>query len=69
MADVIPTSAHVPLTWITGYDLYPMDTLSFKRAFLSEAAAHQYLVFFETIPRSAAGHFRQAGDRIVLETI
>ena len=69
MADVIPTSAHVPLTWIMGYDLYPMDTLSFKRAFLSEAAAHDYLVFFEHDPTFAAGHFRQTGDRIVLETI
>jgi glyoxylase-like metal-dependent hydrolase (beta-lactamase superfamily II) len=69
MADVIPTSAHVPLTWIMGYDLYPMDTLSFKRTFLSEAAAHDYLVFFEHDPTFAAAHFRQTGDRIVLETI
>jgi glyoxylase-like metal-dependent hydrolase (beta-lactamase superfamily II) len=32
-ADLLPTSAHVPLPYIMGYDLYPMDTLAFKRAF------------------------------------
>ena len=30
-ADLIPTTAHVDEPWIMGYDLYPMDTLAFKR--------------------------------------
>ena len=67
MADLMPTSAHVPLPWIMGYDLYPMETLAFKRAFLTEAAAHQYLVFFEHDPAFAAGYFKQSGDRIVID--
>ena len=50
MADLIPTAAHVPLPWIMGYDLYPMDTLAFKRAFLREAVEREYLVFFEHDP-------------------
>ena len=28
-----PTSVHIPDPWLMGYDLYPMDTLAFKRAF------------------------------------
>src|SRR5262249_23948027 len=36
-ADLIPTTAHLDAAWIMGYDLYPMDTLDFKRAFLREA--------------------------------
>ena len=32
-ADLIPTTAHLDLPWIMGYDLYPMETLEFKRAF------------------------------------
>ena len=31
-ADLMPTTAHVDEPWIMGYDLYPMDTLAFKRA-------------------------------------
>ena len=31
-ADMYPTSVHIPDPWVMGYDLYPMDTLAFKRA-------------------------------------
>ncbi len=36
-ADLMPTTAHVDEPWIMGYDLYPMDTLAFKRTFVREA--------------------------------
>ncbi len=41
-ADLLPTAAHVPLPYIMGYDLYPMDTLAFKRGFLREAVEREY---------------------------
>jgi glyoxylase-like metal-dependent hydrolase (beta-lactamase superfamily II) len=31
-ADMIPTTAHVDNAWLMGYDLYPMETLAFKKA-------------------------------------
>ena len=37
MADLIPTTAHLPLPWIMGYDLEPLRTLESKRAFLRDA--------------------------------
>ena len=36
-ADMYPTSVHVPDPWIMGYDLYPMDTLAFKRDFATRS--------------------------------
>ena len=36
-ADLMPTAAHVDEPWIMGYDLYPMETLAFKRTFVREA--------------------------------
>jgi methylmalonyl-CoA epimerase len=62
-ADMYPTSAHVPDPWIMGYDLHPMDTLAFKRAFAREAVEREYLVFFEHDPSMAAGILREAGGR------
>ena len=47
-----PTRAHVDVPWIMGYDLYPMETLEFKRAFVREAIEHEYLIFFEHDPAS-----------------
>jgi hypothetical protein len=60
VADLIPTAAHVPPAWIMGYDLFPMETLAVKKAFLEEAASKQMLVFLEHDPRIAAGYL--SGD-------
>jgi methylmalonyl-CoA epimerase len=65
-ADMFPTSVHVPDAWIMGYDLYPMDTLAFKRDFAREAVERDYLVFFEHDPSVAAGLLRESsGSRTV----
>ncbi len=53
LADVCPTSAHVPLPWIMGYDVEPLVTLESKRALWRDAAAGGWLVVFEhdaTVP-------------------
>ena len=42
-----------------GYDLYPMDTLAFKRGFLPEAVEREYLILFEHDPEIAAGRLRR----------
>ncbi len=47
MADLIPTSAHVPLAWITGYDTQPLISLKEKEQFLDEAYKNDYILFFE----------------------
>ncbi len=52
-----------------GYDLYPMDTLGFKRAFAREAVEREYLIFFEHDPSLAAGILREQGGRRRLERI
>jgi glyoxylase-like metal-dependent hydrolase (beta-lactamase superfamily II) len=66
-ADLIPTAAHVDLPWIMGYDLYPMDTLEFKRAFLREAIEREYVIFFEHDPQLAAGIIREHDGRLYVE--
>ena len=69
-ADMYPTSAHIPDAWVMGYDLHPMDTLAFKRAFAREAVEREYLLFFEHDPSMAAGYLReQDGKRYVERTL
>jgi glyoxylase-like metal-dependent hydrolase (beta-lactamase superfamily II) len=69
VADLIPTTAHVPLPWIMGYDLYPMDTLAFKRAFLREALEREYLLLFEHDPVVAAGYLRDRNGKTIVEPV
>jgi methylmalonyl-CoA epimerase len=68
-ADMYPTSSHAPDPWIMGYDLYPMDTLAFKRAFAREAMNREYLIFFEHDPLLAAGIIRERDGKRSVERI
>ena len=68
-ADLIPTTAHIDPPWIMGYDLYPMDTLAFKRTFVREAIAREYVIFFEHDPVIAAGYIRERDGRKYVEPI
>jgi glyoxylase-like metal-dependent hydrolase (beta-lactamase superfamily II) len=68
-ADLIPTTAHVDLPWIMGYDLFPMETLDFKRAFLKEAIEREYVIFFEHDPQIAAGYIRERAGRLSVEPV
>jgi len=67
VADMMPTRAHLPEAWIMGYDLYPMDTLAAKKAFVPEAIAHETLVFFEHDPAVAAGYIREVDGKRRIE--
>ncbi len=50
MADLLPSTAHIPLPYIMGYDMFPFTTLQEKKSFLKEAAANNYVLFFEHDP-------------------
>jgi len=46
-ADLIPTSVHIPLSWICGFDIKPLVSMDEKKAFLEEALTNNYILFFE----------------------
>jgi len=50
MADLLPTTGHIPLPYIMGYDVRPLETLKEKEAFLNEAADKGYYLFMEHDP-------------------
>ena len=68
-ADLLPTAAHAPLPYIMGYDLYPMETLAFKRGFLREAVENEYLILFEHDPEVAAGRLREENGKVRVERV
>jgi methylmalonyl-CoA epimerase len=69
MADMIPTTAHLENAWVMGYDLFPMDTLAFKRQFIREAIDREYLIFFEHDPLVAAGYIREKDGKRFVERV
>jgi glyoxylase-like metal-dependent hydrolase (beta-lactamase superfamily II) len=47
LGDVVPTSHHLPLPWIMGYDVEPLVTLESKRTLLADALRSDWLLIFE----------------------
>jgi glyoxylase-like metal-dependent hydrolase (beta-lactamase superfamily II) len=50
MADLLPSTAHIPLPYVMGYDMFPLTTLMEKKQFLQEAVEKNYTLFFEHDP-------------------
>jgi len=61
LADLVPTSAHLPLPWIMGYDLEPLVTLESKRRLYARAEAEGWLLWFEHDPEVVAGRLGRDG--------
>ncbi|MGD8426479.1 MAG: MBL fold metallo-hydrolase [Balneolaceae bacterium] len=47
MADLLPTHVHLPLPWVMGYDMYPVQTLKEKEEILDQAVAEGWYLFLE----------------------
>jgi len=67
LADVCPTSAHLPLPWIMGYDLEPLVTLESKRGLWAQALEEEWLLIFEHDPRTPWGRLDPTADGPALQ--
>jgi glyoxylase-like metal-dependent hydrolase (beta-lactamase superfamily II) len=46
-ADLIPTSAHVPVPYVMAYDNFPLTTIEEKKRFLAQGYEEQWTVVYE----------------------
>jgi glyoxylase-like metal-dependent hydrolase (beta-lactamase superfamily II) len=56
LGDLVPTTSHLPLAWIMGYDVEPLVTLETKRTILARAKQEHWLVVFEHDADNAWGY-------------
>jgi len=47
MADLLPSTGHIPLPYVMGYDTRPLLTIDEKKKFLDIAADEEYILFLE----------------------
>jgi glyoxylase-like metal-dependent hydrolase (beta-lactamase superfamily II) len=47
MADLLPSTGHIPLPYVMGYDTRPLITLGEKEKFMNIAAEKEYILFLE----------------------
>ena len=46
ISDLMPTSAHLDLTWVMAYDVYPLDTIQSKKRYYEQALPERWLTVF-----------------------
>jgi glyoxylase-like metal-dependent hydrolase (beta-lactamase superfamily II) len=46
ISDLIPTTAHIDLTWGMSFDLYPLQTIESKKQYYAKAIAEKWLTVF-----------------------
>jgi glyoxylase-like metal-dependent hydrolase (beta-lactamase superfamily II) len=67
IADLAPTTAHLPLPWIMGYDVEPLVTLETKRRVLARAVEEEWLIVFEHDARTPWSRITHDGKTYVLK--
>jgi len=50
MADLLPSTGHIPIPYVMAYDMFPLTTLGEKKRFFQEAAENNYVLFLEHDP-------------------
>jgi glyoxylase-like metal-dependent hydrolase (beta-lactamase superfamily II) len=46
ISDLIPTTAHIDLTWGMGFDLYPLETIESKKRYYAQSVREKWLTVF-----------------------
>jgi glyoxylase-like metal-dependent hydrolase (beta-lactamase superfamily II) len=52
ISDLIPTTAHIDLTWGMGFDLYPLQTIESKKQYYAKSIAEKWLTVFTHDPQT-----------------
>jgi glyoxylase-like metal-dependent hydrolase (beta-lactamase superfamily II) len=50
LGDLMPTTHHVPYSWIAAFDLHPVESLATKRRILPRAVSEQWICIFDHDP-------------------
>ncbi len=64
LADLIPTSAHIKIPYVMGYDTYPLETMDKKRDLLGKALKEHWLLIFEHDPEVGLGYLEEKENKI-----
>lgn len=59
VADLLPSSFHIPIPWIMSYDMRPLQTMDEKQTVLHNAVNENHILLFEHDPLYEAGIVEQ----------
>lgn len=59
LGDLIPTASHLPYPWVMSYDLFPLETLEYKKEILKKVVTENWLVLWDHDPKVPAGYVKE----------
>lgn len=62
ISDLIPTAAHLDLTWVMAFDLFPLKTIESRKKFYAQAIPEKWLTVFTHDDQTPWGYVER-GDR------
>ncbi|MGD0468968.1 MAG: MBL fold metallo-hydrolase [Terriglobales bacterium] len=70
ISDLIPTSAHLDLTWVMAFDLFPLETIESRKKYYAQAIPERWLTVFTHDDRTPWGYVER-GERgkLALKTL
>jgi glyoxylase-like metal-dependent hydrolase (beta-lactamase superfamily II) len=69
LGDLVPTSAHVGLSYIMSYDLFPQQTLENKREYFDQAIEEDWILAFNHDPEHFFGKVKKVNNKYTFEAL
>jgi len=69
LGDLVPTSAHVGLSYIMSYDLFPKQTLENKRGYFDQAIEEDWILAFNHDPEHFFGKVKKVNNKYTFEPL
>lgn len=67
LGDLVPTSAHIGLSYIMSYDLFPLETLKNKKIYYKKAQEEDWIFAFNHDPQFYFGKVKKEGDKFTFQ--
>jgi glyoxylase-like metal-dependent hydrolase (beta-lactamase superfamily II) len=69
LGDLVPTSAHVGLSYIMSYDLSPQETLESKKRYFDKALEEDWILAFNHDPEHFFGKVKKVNNKYTFEPL
>jgi len=63
LGDLVPTSAHIGLSYVMSYDLYPLETIENKKKIFEQAIQEDWILFFTHDPHHFFGKVKKENNK------
>ena len=62
VSDLVPTTAHLDLTWVMAFDLFPLETIESRKRLWEVAVPEQWLMIFTHDHQTPWAYVEQVGE-------